>query len=39
MLLYLAHKYQGDQENLKRAKNIAHDLQIKILNIALSVHY
>lgn len=29
MLLYLAHKYQGKQENLKRAKNIAHDLQIK----------
>lgn len=29
MLLYLAHKYQGDPKNIDRAKKIAHDLQIK----------
>ena len=28
MLLYLAHKYQGNQANIERAKKIAHDLQI-----------
>ena len=28
MLLYLAHKYQGNQANIERAKTIAHDLQI-----------
>ena len=28
MLLYLAHKYQGKQENIERVKKIAHDLQI-----------
>ena len=28
MLLYLAHKYQGKQENMERAKKIAHDLQM-----------
>ena len=28
MLLYLAHKYQGRQENIERVKNIAHDLQM-----------
>ena len=28
MLLYLAHKYQGKQENVERAKKIAHDLQM-----------
>ena len=27
MLLYLAHKYQGKQENMERVKKIAHDLQ------------
>ena len=27
MLLYLAHKYQGDQNNMERVKKIAHDLQ------------
>ena len=29
MLLYLAHKYQGKQENVERAKKIAHDLQME----------
>ena len=29
MLLYLAHKYQGKQENIERVKKIAHDLQIE----------
>lgn len=29
MLLYLAHKYQGDQDNMERVKKIAHDLQIE----------
>ena len=29
MLLYLAHKYQGDQTNMERVKKIAHDLQIE----------
>ena len=29
MLLYLAHKYQGDQANMERVKKIAHDLQIE----------
>ena len=29
MLLYLAHKYQGDKRNLDRAKRIAHDLQME----------
>ena len=29
MLLYLAHKYQGKQENLDRVKKIAHDLQME----------
>ena len=29
MLLYLAHKYQGDQANMERVKKIAHDLQLK----------
>lgn len=29
MLLYLAHKYQGDQANMERAKKIAHDLQME----------
>ena len=28
MLLYLAHKYQGRQENIDRVKKIAHDLQM-----------
>ena len=28
MLLYLAHKYQGNQANIERAKKIAHDLQM-----------
>ena len=27
MLLYLAHKFQGKQENMERVKKIAHDLQ------------
>ena len=29
MLLYLAHKYQGDKANMERVKKIAHDLQIE----------
>ena len=29
MLLYLAHKYQGKQENVERAKKITHDLQME----------
>lgn len=29
MLLYLAHKYRGNQANLERAKKIAHDLQME----------
>ena len=29
MLLYLAHKYQGKQENIESVKKIAHDLQIE----------
>ena len=29
MLLYLAHKYQGKQENIDRVKKIAHDLQVE----------
>lgn len=29
MLLYLAHKYQGDQTNMERVKKIAHDLQME----------
>ena len=29
MLLYLAHKYQGDQANMERVTKIAHDLQIE----------
>lgn len=29
MLLYLAHKYQGDKANMERAKKIAHDLQME----------
>lgn len=29
MLLYLAHAYQGKQENVDRARRIAHDLQLK----------
>ena len=29
MLLYLAHKYQGKQENMERVKKIAHDLQME----------
>ena len=29
MLLYLAHKYQGDQANMERVKKIAHDLQME----------
>ena len=32
MLLYLAHKYQGDQDNMERAKKIAHDLQVADLD-------
>ena len=28
MLLYLAHKYQGNQANIERVKKIAHDLQM-----------
>ena len=27
MLLYLAHKHQGDKANMERVKKIAHDLQ------------
>lgn len=29
MLLYLAHKYQGDKANMERVKKIAHDLQME----------
>lgn len=29
MLLYLAHAYQGKQENVDRARRIAHDLQLQ----------
>lgn len=29
MLLYLAHKYQGNQDNMERVKKIAHNLQIE----------
>ena len=29
MLLYLAHKYQGNQANIERVKKIAHDLQME----------
>lgn len=29
MLLYIAHKYQGDQTNIDLVKKIAHDLQIE----------
>ena len=29
MLLYLAHKYQGKQENIERVKKIAHNLQME----------
>ena len=29
MLLYLAHKFQGKQENMERVKKIAHDLQME----------
>ena len=29
MLMYLAHKYQGKQKNIKRVKKIAHDLQME----------
>ena len=29
MLLYLAHKFQGDPKNMERARKIAHDLQTK----------
>ena len=29
MLLYLAHKYQGDQANMERVKKIARDLQME----------
>ena len=32
MLLYLAHKYQGKQENMERVKKIAHDLQVTDLD-------
>ena len=28
MLLYVAHRYGGDVENLKKAKQITHDLQV-----------
>ena len=29
MLLYLAHKYQGDKRNIDRVKRIAHDFQME----------
>ena len=29
MLLYLAHKHQGNQANMERVKKIAHDLQME----------
>lgn len=29
MLLYLAHKYQGEKENIDRVRKISHDLQME----------
>lgn len=29
IIIYVSHKYENKQENLERAKKIAHDLQIK----------
>jgi hypothetical protein len=29
MIIYVAHKFSGKQENLERAKQITHDLQVK----------
>lgn len=31
MIYYVAHKYQGDKNNLEKAKKITHDLQVKDL--------
>lgn len=31
MLVYVAHKFEGDVSNLERAKKITHDLQVKDL--------
>lgn len=28
MIFYVAHKYQGDKNNLEKAKKITHDLQV-----------
>ena len=28
-MCYVAHKYEGDYENLRRAKKIVHDLQVE----------
>lgn len=29
MLIYISHRYQGNPENMERAKQITHDLQVK----------
>ena len=31
MLIYVAHRYSGDLENIEKAKKITHDLQVKDL--------
>ena len=31
ILVYVAHRFQGDKANLERAKKITHDLQVKDL--------
>lgn len=31
MLIYIAHKHGGKEENIERAKQITHDLQVKDL--------
>ena len=32
MIIYVSHRYQGKPENLERAKQITHDLQVKDLD-------
>ena len=31
MLIYIAHKFSGDKDNIEKAKKITHDLQVKDL--------
>lgn len=31
MLIYIAHKFSGDKNNIEKAKKITHDLQVKDL--------